>query len=198
MMPRKSFSEFDLASALEWVGILETEAWEIPAATKEPSAFFEEKMRRLVLFDTSRSEGAKLLLVDAFFEEAGQPYTNLRIFKETTIQGERSGGLLDYLVAPRGAVPTTPFVCVTEAKKDDFDKGLAQCLVEMQTSAELNTKAGKSIDVFGIVTNGQGWQFYLRTTEARWFGTQTYAITDPPRLLGILDYIFSRCAKNRH
>jgi hypothetical protein len=39
-MPRKSFSEFDLASALEWVGILETEAWEIPAATKEPSAFF--------------------------------------------------------------------------------------------------------------------------------------------------------------
>lgn len=195
-MSRKSFSEFDLAGALAWVGIRETQDWVLNVSPKEPSAFFEEKMRRLALFDTARSEGAKLLLVDAFFEEAGQPYTNLRIFKETTIQGERTGGLLDYLISPRGAVPTTPFVCVTEAKKDDFDKGLAQCLVEMQTSAELNEKAGRTIDVYGIVTNGQGWQFYLRTKEAEWFGTQTYAITDAPRLLGILDFLFTRCSEN--
>jgi hypothetical protein len=195
-MARKSFSEFDLASALEWVGIAEPQPWEIDVLPHAPSAFFHEKMQRLAVFDTARSEGAKLLLVDAFFEEAAQPYTRLRIFKETTIQGERSGGLLDYLVAPRGGVPTTPFVCVTEAKKDDFDKGLAQCLVELQTCAELNEKAGKRIDVYGIVTNGQSWQFYCRTNENQWLGTLTYGITDPPQLLGVLDYILARCEAN--
>ncbi|WP_309718802.1 hypothetical protein [Armatimonas sp.] len=43
-----------------------------------------------------------------------------------------------------------------------------------------------------------GWGFWRRKpgNEARWFGTQTYAITDPPRLLGILDHLFAQCALN--
>ena len=40
-MSRKNFSEFDLASALDWVGIREPEPWAIPCESKQPSAFFE-------------------------------------------------------------------------------------------------------------------------------------------------------------
>jgi hypothetical protein len=96
-------------------------------------------MQRLKRFDTARSEGAKLLLADALFEEAIQPYKQLRIFKETTINSTDTGGLMNYRVTLDGAVPIMPFLCcVSEAKKDDFDKVLAQCLVEMQACFEIN------------------------------------------------------------
>ena len=45
---------------------------------------------------------------------------------------------------------------MTEAKKDDFEKGAAQCVAEMVVCRETNTTDGHFIDVHGIVSNGQG------------------------------------------
>ncbi len=194
---RKSFSEFDLLSALKHVGIREPLLWNLSVVPKEPSEFFRERLNRLEAFDTARSEGAKLLIVDAFFEEAMQPYKNkMRIFKEVTIHGESSGGLVDYVVTQRGMVPDIPYLCVSEAKKDDFDKGTAQCLVEMKAIAGLNIKDGKNIDVYGVVTNGRQWQFYRRDTSDVFYETTDFFASDPPRLLGILGIIFAACAEN--
>lgn len=195
-MSRLSFSKFDLTHALQKVGLTRLEPWQPDFTTKPQSAYFEENMQRLRRFDTARSEGAKLLLADAFFEEAIQPYIELRIFKETTIQGTDTGGLVDYLVAPDGVVPATPFLCVSEAKKDDFDKGLAQCLVEMQACGEINSSSGREIPVFGIVTNGSSWQFYRREPSGQVWESSTYSIAHPQEILGILDHIFALCQQN--
>jgi hypothetical protein len=196
-MTRTSFSRFDLTSALAKVGLYKLTEWTPSALPKQPSAFFIEKMQRLRRFDTARSEGAKLLLVDAFFEEAIQPYENLRIFKETTINSLDIGGVVDYLISRNGTVPTTPFLCVSEAKKDDFDKGLAQCLVEMLACAEINAVHQIKVSVFGIVTNGSGWQFYRRELSGEVFESLTYSITQISEILGILDHIFSECENNQ-
>ena len=72
---------------------------------------------------------------------------------------------------------------------------LAQCLVEMQTSAELNTTAGKSLDVYGIVTNGQGWQFYRLDSGGTFFETGLFSSTNTTQLLGMLDWLFARCTE---
>jgi hypothetical protein len=53
-----------------------------------------------------------------------------------------------------------PYLCVIEAKKDDFEQFAAQCLVEMQACQWLNRQAGKEMIIYGIVTNGEGWKFY--------------------------------------
>ena len=103
---RKSFSEYTLAEAFDLVGITEPKRWQLSVPAKLPSSYFEENMRRLEAFDTLRSEGARLLLVDAIVQEAIQPYHRLRVFKEATIRSQASGGLVDYLVAPRTGVVT--------------------------------------------------------------------------------------------
>jgi hypothetical protein len=193
---KKSFSQYDLPAALAAVGVQEFHPWSLIVSDKAPSRFFEEKMRRLEAFDTARSEGAKLLLVDAFLEEAIQPYVQLRIFKEATLRATTASGIVDYLVARRTAVPQAPLVCVAEAKKDNFDEGLAQCLVEMQAASENNTQAEHQIPVFGIVTNGMGWQLYRRDYDSSVRETSLYTASDAPRLLGALDYIFAECEKN--
>ena len=81
---QKSFSQFSLEEALVRLNLDILLPWQPDSAEREPSAFFTEKLQRLDAFDLQRSEGAKTLLVDAFFEEAIQPYTRLRIFKEAS------------------------------------------------------------------------------------------------------------------
>jgi len=190
---QKSFSQFTLEEALERLGLEVLNPWHPEVPEKVPSAYFEENLRRLDAFDLLRSEGAKTLLVDAFFEEAIQPYTGLRIFKEATLRAEIASGVVDYLVAPRRLVASAPLLCVVEAKKDNFERGLAQCLVELQACYEVNQSAGHEHVVFGIVTNGQGWQFYRRETEGRVFETGLYSSANPAQLLGMLDWLFAQC-----
>jgi hypothetical protein len=195
-MTRTSFSKFDLTSALKKVGLRKLTAWDLAVTPLKPSNYFQENMQRLERFDTARSESAKLLLVDALFQESIQPYKQLRIFKETTINSTDIGGLVDYVITIDGTVPTMPFLCVSEAKKDDFDKGLAQCLVEMQACFEINQQENHQSIIFGIVTNGSGWQFYKREISGEVFETPPYSISQVPEILGILDYIFAECERN--
>jgi hypothetical protein len=195
---RKRFSDFDLTNALFYTGICEPEIWNLDFPLKEPGDFFEEKLNRLDAFDRGRSERAKLLIADAFFEEAVQSYKNkIRIFKDVKIYGESISGTIDYVVSERCLVSMVPYyLCVAKAERDDFDKGLAQCLVQMQTMAELNAKENKNIDIYGIVTNGRQWQFYKKDTEGAFYESEDYGISNAPRLLGILDLIFAACAAN--
>lgn len=193
---RKSFSEYTLAEAFEAVGITEPQRWLLSVPPKAPGSYFEENMRRLEAFDTLRSEGARLLLVDAILQEAIQPYHKLRVFKEATLRSELAGGPVDYVVAPRAGVVTLPIACIAEAKKDDFDKGLAQCLVTLHAAAQLNATANHLADVYGIVTNGTTWQFYQRLQNGEFYGTLPSSIGNIEMILGILDHLLACCEAN--
>ena len=57
-------------------------------------------------------------------------------------------------------------------------------------------QANHSIDVMGIVTNGEGWKFYKLILEADVYETPTYSIGDLNLLLGRLHYVFQACERN--
>jgi hypothetical protein len=70
-------------------------------------------------------------------------------------------GIPDYLIARYSklgkVVLDKPLLAVVEAKKDDFEGGWAQCLLEMYTIQMINGKS--DTPVFGIVSNGDNWEF---------------------------------------
>ena len=196
-MTRRSFSQFTLADALALVDRRLLDLWTLSVTPRPATPFFLERLQRLEVFDTARSEAGKLLIVDAFFEEALQPYRHqLRTFKEASLVGDQASGAVDYLVTPASLVPTTPLLCVAEAKKDDFEKGLAQCLVELHTCAQINAGKDHRVPVFGIVTNGTSWQFYRRTVEGVISESLPYGLANQELLLGVLDYLFAQCVQN--
>lgn len=190
---KRRFSGFTAQQALEKLRIDRLIPWQIDAKSYEPSPFLEERLRRLENFDLSFSERSRELLIDAFCEEVIDRHRDLKIWKAAPLESEDVIGQVDYLVAPRKAYLTTPLLCVIEAKKDDFEQGLAQCLVEMDACAWVNRQAGLVIDSYGIVTNGETWKFYRLTTSREVFETLPYALGDRDRVLGILDHIFSAC-----
>ena len=88
------------------------------------------------------------------------PYLTLWGHKAISADDTLSG-IPDYIIAKRSNLGSivfdVPYVAVVEAKMDDFTGGWAQCALEMIAIQKINNLP--DLPVFGIVTNGELWQF---------------------------------------
>ncbi len=183
---KKSFSRFNQLEAFKHLGVTQLLEWQPPIVPVEPSAFFKERLKRLKQhFDLTMSERAKELLIDALCEEALEHFPQFKIWKSANLDSDMATGVVDYVIAENKGFLECPLLCVVEAKKDDFVQGEAQCLVEMQACAWMNQQAGIGIEVFGSVTNGEGWKFYRLTLEKQVHVTTLYSVGNMSGLLGM-------------
>jgi hypothetical protein len=190
---KKSFSSFDTKTAFQHIGLQNLLKWQITAASLPPSDFFQKHWQRLEQYFNLTSERERELLIDALCEEAISYYSRLKIWKSAPLEGATTTGVADYVIAVQKAYLDTPLLCVVEAKRDDFEQGEAQCLVELHVCDELNRQASQAVEVFGIVTNGKVWQFYKWTTAPEVYASLPYSIQDLAQLLGVLHWIFGEC-----
>ena len=194
---KKKFSSFKKNEAFQYLGLTDLLPWTIETDGVEPSNFFQEHLERLNRnFDLESYEESKKLLVDAICDEGINPYSRLKIWKGAILESDVLAGYVDYLVAERKRFIDIPMLCIIEAKKDDFEQGLAQCLVEMQACQWHNQQKHHLIDVLGIVTNGDGWRFYKLAVDGKGYETPLYSIGDMKLLLGRLRYVFQLCQDN--
>ena len=115
------------------MGLNDLLPWSLQAEALPPSDFFHEHLYRLRRhFDLEGYEESKKLLIDALCDEAINRCDRLKIWTGAQLEGDVAAGYVDYLIAERKRYLDTPMLCIIEAKKDDFEQGLAQCLVEMQ------------------------------------------------------------------
>jgi hypothetical protein len=179
----------------------ELQRWAVldSAIAAEPvpiSDFFRQRLERLQRFDLESPEVSKTLLIDTICEEGLEGFQRLKVWKGAYLEGEGVCGNADYLIAERRAYLEAPLVCVIEAKKDDFEQGAAQCLVEMQACQWGNRQLGKVIDIYGIVTNGEGWKFYKLLVTGEVYESLLYGIGEMSILLGLLRSLFRHCEQN--
>jgi hypothetical protein len=194
---RKNFSSFTTKEAYQQLQIKQLQFWEQQATAVPVTDFFKERMARLQRhFDLKTCEDAKKLLIDAICEEALEGLEQIKIWKGATLETPTTNGVADYLIAENKGYLETPYLCIVEAKKDDFEQGLAQCLVEMQACQWENQQVGQSIDIFGIVSNGTTWQFYKLTPQGHVSETSAYSTGDLALLLGRLRELFQLCINN--
>jgi hypothetical protein len=193
---KKPFSSFTYREAFKHLGVTELKRWTIEAQPIPISNFFRQRLERLQRFDLESLEVSKTLLIDAICEEGLEGFDRLKVWKGAYLEGDDVCGNADYLIAEHRAYLEAPFVCVIEAKKDDFEQGAAQCLVEMQTCQSICQKLGKTIDIYGIVTNGEGWKFYQLALNQEVSESLLYGIGEMSILLGLLRSVFRQSEKN--
>jgi hypothetical protein len=198
---KRNFSSFSYAEAYQQLGIKTIAPWTIDAPPQIPSAFFNQRLERLAeLFDLSNYEESKKLVIDAICEEAINGLSYLKIWKGAKIESDRLTGHADYVIAERKDYLDRPLLCVIEAKKDDFEQGLAQCLVEMQACQWQNRQPdghtqsiAANTDTFGVISNGNTWRFCKLTPDGRVYQTVDYSTTMMEVLLGKLRDVFTQC-----
>jgi hypothetical protein len=193
---KRIFSTMTLKDVMRLIPSGEFTRWYINAPLRPPGSFLQEALRRFEVFDVENSEAAKILLIDALLAEIVPDHAGLKVWKSMALESDTLSGIADYLIAPRRAYVALPLLCAAEAKRDDFIQGRAQCIAEMIACRDNNRQEGHEIDVYGIVSNGQTWQFYKLTPQQELFETDLYVTSDLPRLLGALDYVCGECAKN--
>ena len=191
---KRHYSSLSLMDAMRLVPAEDFAAWDFAPAPRAPSAFLPEAFRRLEVFDTETTEQAKTLLMDALFAEVVSEFPRLKVWKAVAIESDTLTGIADYLITPRRAYVATPLLCVVEAKRDDFLQGRAQCVAEMLSCRENNTRDGWNHDVWGIVSNGQTWQFYKLTASGSVHESRQFSVEQLPELIGALHHLCAECA----
>jgi hypothetical protein len=78
-----------------------------------------------------------------------------------------------------------PYFLLVEAKQDNFENGWAQCLAEMIAAQKLNEKPEQ--EVFGIVSNGEVWQFGQLKANIFTKNQDSYLINDLNRLFAAIN-----------
>ena len=106
-------------------------------------------------------------------------------------------GIPDYIVAKKsayGRVLGTPLLTTVEAKKDNFADGWTQCATQLLAMQKIN-QSDSNYTLFGIVTNGESWEFAQLSGNKLLKNTITYSVFDLEQLYKVLFFIFSDCYK---
>ncbi|MGH9840259.1 MAG: hypothetical protein ACREEM_15865 [Blastocatellia bacterium] len=158
---------------------------------------------RFALEQRSREDNESFLaetLIVPLLLQAWKGHNKLKLWSHRTISyNDELLGEPDYLIAAKPVGVTdrflvTPMLAIVEAKKEDFDRGWGQCLIGMLTCQKIN--ADDNLPIYGIVSTGLAWEFGKLEGKTLTQHPTPYAINDPEKIYGLLNFIFAECEKN--
>ena len=104
-------------------------------------------------------------------------------------------GIPDYLIAPKSAlgrwVPELPHIVVSQAKRDDFASGWAQCVAAMLAAQKLNKIP--ELTLYGMVTNGQMWDFGKLQRANFTKDMRSFTLMHLEELRGAISFVLEQC-----
>jgi hypothetical protein len=113
------------------------------------------------------------------------------------VQPERGlVGECDFILARTPPVPVlrAPIVTIVEAKKNDIEAGLGQCVAQMVGARLFNERAGRAgQSLFGCVTTGEDWQFLELQAGVVALDRRRYYIDNVGAILAVFRAIIGRC-----
>jgi hypothetical protein len=196
-MGKETFSDYDITKAMAFLNLSHPLKWDIPLNAVTPSDFLTVGLReaeRQVIIGSNEWE--QRLFMELIFLEALRG-RNLKMWQEKQIDGGESPfrGKVDFAFTPYHIAFKSPYLILSEAKKEDFEQGWGQCLMAMKACQMMNEKEEHKFDVYGIVSTGMFWEFGKYTTDHQFYKTGGYTLTQPDIILGILDYLFTECER---
>ncbi|MEB3338056.1 MAG: hypothetical protein VKJ46_11370 [Leptolyngbyaceae bacterium] len=104
-------------------------------------------------------------------------------------------GVCDFLISrsPTQLEIEAPAVVIVEAKKENLNGGLGQCIAEMIAAQQFNDANGMVIPkVFGAVTSGTAWKFLQLDGQTVAIDLTEYPLPPVEPILGILIWMLTQ------
>jgi hypothetical protein len=198
-----AYSEFTLESAEKQLALTTQEADLFPhAPTAVVPDWLSEMLARgtrlALISEKARSEFIVVPILLAARELSGDRFA---IFSGQRLDVDAEQGLVgecDFILAVGPAVPPlhAPVMTVVEAKKNDIEAGLGQCVAQMVAAHRFNDAAGRTAaPIYGCVTTGETWQFLRLADRTTLLDRPRYYLTNVPGILGVLLAIYQDAAR---
>ncbi len=198
-----SYSEFTLEAVESQLGVVTQEA---VLFSDSPSAqvpdwlpgWLARGTRLALISEKARSEFIVVPILLAARELSGD---QLAIYSGQRLDVDPGKGLVgecDFILAVGAALPPlhAPVVTVVEAKKNDIEVGLGQCIAQMVAARRFNEAAGRvTSPVYGCVTTGETWQFLRLAENAALINRDRYYLDNTSGILGALQAIYQEAIK---
>ncbi|AVH62733.1 hypothetical protein CDG77_03230 [Nostoc sp. 'Peltigera membranacea cyanobiont' 213] len=197
-----SYSDFTLDRVRKTFGLTISDKIDIFASVDEVECppLLEELLRENVpLALASNTEKSRSEMIIAPILIAVRKYLNNQIslfsgidFTVDSAQG--LNGNCDFIISrsPELLILNAPVITIVEAKKENINAGLGQCVAEMLAAKLFNEREGNNIQaIYGTVTTGTNWKFLKLIGQVIEIDLSEYYINDIGKIIGILSNILT-------
>lgn len=192
-----SYSDFTLAKVTRTFDLKVCEHQHLFADTPErqTSDFLQETLRRNVqIAISSNSEKARseMIIAPILVELREQMHEEISLFSgiDFSVAPEQGlNGICDFLISqsPGLMLMKAPVLAIVEAKKEDLNAGLGQCVAEMYAATLFNQANEIPLPtLYGTVTSGTNWRFLTLEEQTINIDLDEYYLSDLNKILGIL------------
>ncbi|MBX9252560.1 hypothetical protein H1Q63_00900 [Desmonostoc muscorum CCALA 125] len=197
-----SYSDFTLDKVRKTFDLIISDKFDIFASTQQiecPPLLAEILRENIPLALASNTEKSRSEMIIAPILIAIRKYLNNQIslfsgidFTVDVAQG--LNGNCDFVISrsPELLILNAPVVTIVEAKKENINAGLGQCVAEMLAAKLFNEREGNNIKtIYGTVTTGTNWKFLKLIGQVVEIDLGEHYISDIGKILGILSNILT-------
>ncbi|MFM2433153.1 MAG: hypothetical protein RLZZ511_4367 [Cyanobacteriota bacterium] len=195
-----AYSDFSLESVIRQFKLMESETLIFePVVPIEPSHWLAETLsitQKFGLKAGTEKARSEFVVAPILAELERRNPNQIAIFSGKSLDVNRAAGLngeCDFIISKgeMSRILQAPILAVVEAKKQDIDLGLGQCVAQVIGAQLFNQQQQQDIEtVYGCVTTGDRWQFLRLQQQHLVLDNREYSLTrELPLILGILQSI---------
>lgn len=197
-----AYSDFTLETVRRTLGVTTQEADLFPGISPVPvPQWLAESLRKggrlAFISEKSRSE---FIVAPVLATCRELSHDQLAIFSGQRLDVDPAAGLMgecDFILALAPSVPPlrAPIATIVEAKKNDIELGLGQCIAQMIAARRFNEADGQpNALVFGCVTSGEVWQFLRLSDQVALIDSRRFFLDDVGRILAAIQAIVAEAS----
>ncbi|MGB6168534.1 MAG: hypothetical protein WBF52_13180 [Geitlerinemataceae cyanobacterium] len=161
----------------------------------EPSKLLQETLQfniPIALAINSEKSRSEMIISPILIELKKRFPDRISLFsgKEFNVDPEKGLiGFCDFLISRSSEqlFIEAPVIIIVEAKNDNIEVGLGQCMAEMVASQLFNQRRGNEIhQIYGVVTNGSNWKFMRLEGQVFEIDLNEYFVDRVGKILSIL------------
>jgi len=192
-----SYSQFSLEDIETNFGI--TFAKEVGLFANFPEIEYSELLKNILQYNiplaleiNSEKARSEMIISPILIELKKQLSDRISLFsgREFNVESEKGlNGFCDFMISlsPEQLFIKAPVFALVEAKNDNIQSGLAQCMAEMVAAQLFNDRHNQNIKkIYGAVTTGTNWKFMQLEGKVISIDLNEYFLNNVGKILGIL------------
>jgi hypothetical protein len=146
----------------------------------------------LALASNSEKARSEMIIAPILIDLRRQLQDRINVFSgiEFDVESEKGlTGICDFIISdsPEQLFVSAPVITLVEAKKENINAGLGQCVAEMLAARIFNERSGNEIPaIYGSVTTGSIWKFLKLEGSVINIDLTEYYLKDVNKILGVL------------